>query len=130
MSPLTKYTTAPTYQIHRYITSPLTTWPPPPFPHTSQNNMADTQHYNIAASPHATFTNLHGFTIQHGRYSNLHGIAARTYFTIQHGRHTKNQSTRLTTWPSRDTLHSKLTIYTVSQLTHTSQFNKADITKY
>jgi hypothetical protein len=103
MSPLPNYTTATTYQIHTYVTSPLTTWPPP-LPHTSRYNTVETPHihyvtpnkmasgryptfaitnlygvtpcntspYNMAATRHVTFTNLHDVTIQPGRHTNLH----------------------------------------------------------
>jgi hypothetical protein len=39
-------------------------------------------------------------------------------------------TSRLTTWPTRDTLHSQIPIYKAAPLKRTSQYNMADIAKY
>jgi hypothetical protein len=85
-------TTWPTHEI--YITSPLTTGPPSDTPHSqlpiyTASPLTHTSQYNMTDTRHATFTNLHGVTIQHDRHTNLPGITPYTYVTIQHGRHTK-----------------------------------------
>jgi hypothetical protein len=126
---------ARTYHIHKYITSPLTTWPPSntlhshipiytasPLAHTSQYNMDDTLkiHYvtanKLAVARHAPF-NIPIYTASPLAHTSQYNL----------GRHTKYQSTRHyrlhirhnTTWPT----NQKYQATRLQRLTNTKLFS-------
>jgi hypothetical protein len=122
MPPLPNYTAARKYRVHRYITSPLTTWPPSETPHSQLASPFHIRHNTTwPHSRHAAFTNIdmHGVTAaaythtsqynmvdtpnniaaeRHPTFTitHLHGVtpAACTYVTIQHGRHADSTNLR------------------------------------